>query len=58
MVDLKFQEKFTNPVSLAKIKETSSLDGMLLIKKGMRLSVQPVEKKEYSIICKMGREGC
>ena len=58
MVDLKFKEKFTNPVSLAKIKETSSLGGMLLIKKGMRLSVQPVEKKEYSLICKMGREGC
>jgi predicted RNA-binding protein with PUA-like domain len=55
MVDVKFCEKFTSPVSLRQIKGTPELSGMKLVQKGMRLSVQPVEKDEYDLIVKLGR---
>lgn len=55
-VQVKFKKKFKNYVSLSEIREEKSLAKMLLIKKGMRLSIQPVTAKEYQKICKMGGE--
>ena len=54
MVDVEFVEKFDNVVSLDELKENPDLEGMLVIKRGMRLSVQPVEKKHFDIVCSMG----
>ena len=58
MVDLAFKEKFTRTISLAEIKKNVFLHGMLLVKKGMRLSVQPVTEEEFEYICKLGRDKC
>ena len=55
MVDIKPLEKFSNLVSLQEIRNNPLLEGMLLLKRGMRLSVQPVTKEEFNIICGMGR---
>ena len=55
MVDIKPLEKFSNHVSLQEIRNNPLLEGMLLLKRGMRLSVQPVTKEEFNIICGMGR---
>ena len=55
MVDIKFLEKFKIFVPLEALKATSSLRGMLVIRRGMRLSVQPVEKSHFEIVCRMGR---
>ena len=55
MVDIKLTEKFKNPVTLKAIKESSKLKDFRLIQRGNRLSVFPVNKKEWDEILKMGR---
>lgn len=56
MVDVEFVEKFPTFVTLDELKEAKALQGMLLTSgKAMRLSVQPVEKKHFDAIRKMGR---
>ena len=54
MVDIKFVKKFKNPVSLTDIKANPKLQKMRLVQRGNRLSVMPVEKKEWDEILKMG----
>ena len=41
-------------VSLADIKANPALEGMPLVQRGQRLSVQPVSKEQYEEICRMG----
>lgn len=53
MVDLSFEQKFSNYVPLDAIK-TDAFDGLLVIKRGQRLSVMPVEKKHFDMIVKLG----
>ena len=54
-VEVAFKEIFPNYVSLPVIKESKALNEMLVAQKGQRLSIQPVEKKHFDKICKMGR---
>lgn len=54
MVDVAFVQKFKNFVSLEELKANPLLKGMLVIKRGMRLSVQPVEAKHFEIVRRMG----
>ncbi len=56
MVDIKGEQEFPNPVALSQIKSTLSLKDMVLVNNS-RLSVQPVTKKEWDIILKMGMNG-
>jgi len=51
--DLKFKKEFKEVVPLAELREKKSLSDMVLLKKGSRLSVQPVTKKQFDIILKM-----
>jgi predicted RNA-binding protein with PUA-like domain len=54
MVEVAFVEKFPELVSLDALKAAEGvLDGMLVIKRGQRLSVQPVEKKHFARVLKM-----
>ena len=53
MVDFKAVKPLKKPVTLAEIKTLKSLADMALLKQ-MRLSVSPVRKKEWDIICKKG----
>ena len=55
MVDVRFVEKFPAIVSLAELKATQGLETMVVTQKGSRLSVQPVTRKEYEIVLKLGR---
>jgi predicted RNA-binding protein with PUA-like domain len=57
LVDLRFVEKFPRIVPLATLKETRGLEEMVVTQKGSRLSVQPVTKKEFDIVVKLGRRG-
>ncbi len=50
-IDLKFKEKFTNPMTLSELKNDPYFSDMLVTKRGMRLSVQPVEAKHFKRIC-------
>ena len=54
-VDIKFVEKFPAIVPLETLKKTSGLEDMMVIRKGARLSVQPVAKREFDIVVKLGR---
>ncbi|MCB0370008.1 MAG: EVE domain-containing protein, partial [Bdellovibrionales bacterium] len=49
-VEVKFKEKFSRLMSLDELKEHSALKDMLVLKKGQRLSIQPVTKKEFEWI--------
>ena len=42
------------PVNLANIRSNLEFEGMPLIRKGQRLSVQPVSAEHFLIICEMG----
>ena len=57
MVDVRFAETFPDIVPLAVLKETPGLKDMMVTQKGSRLSVQPVTKKEFDIVVKLGRKG-
>lgn len=52
-VDLKYHKSFKNTVNLNLIKSMPELSDMILVKNS-RLSVQPVTKHQWDIICKIG----
>jgi predicted RNA-binding protein with PUA-like domain len=54
-VDIRFIERFGDVVTLAELKETPGLEDMMVTRRGMRLSVQPVSKAEFEIVRKLGR---
>ncbi len=54
MVDIKLTKKFKTQVTLTEIKENSKLKEMKLVQRGNRLSVMPVNKKEFNELLKMG----
>ena len=54
VVDISARERFAHPVTLATIKDTPTLAGMMLVRQGARLSVQPVTEEEWGIIREMG----
>ncbi len=57
MVDIAFVEKFPAIVSLDTLKATRGLEEMGVIRKGNRLSIQPVTAREFDIVVKLGRSG-
>lgn len=50
LVDIAFVKKAKNILPLDEIKSDPKLSGMLVAKRGMRLSIQPVEKKHFEYI--------
>jgi predicted RNA-binding protein with PUA-like domain len=54
LVDFEFVAKFPVPVTLGRMKEDAALDGMLVLQKGTRLSITPVEPKHFKRLCKLG----
>ena len=55
MVDVEFLEKFPRFVPLAELQKNKKLQGMLVLKKGMRLSVQPVDRLHFNEVQKLGK---
>lgn len=53
MVDLAFVEKFPKVVGLDTLRREARLKDMLVLKKGQRLSVQPVSKEHFEVVLKM-----
>jgi predicted RNA-binding protein with PUA-like domain len=54
MVEVEFVERFETVLSLADLKAAADqLEGMRVIKKGERLSIQPVEKGHFKKVLKM-----
>ncbi|MEP7272181.1 MAG: EVE domain-containing protein [Acidobacteriota bacterium] len=55
MVDIRFKRKFRRRLSLPELREQPGLLRMELLRKGSRLSVQPVLADEWKIILKLAR---
>src|SRR5688500_7086268 len=54
-VDVAFVEKLPRFVPLDELKSDPKCEGMLVIKRGMRLSVQPVERRHFVHLLKRAR---
>lgn len=50
-----FVEKFRQLLPLDEVRKQKALAKMLLLKRGQRLSIQPVTEKEFAWICKMAK---
>ena len=50
MVDIQFEYEFPRPLILKEVRTIHGLENMLLLRKGMRLSIQPVTEDEFRII--------
>lgn len=53
MVDVRAVAAFPRLVTLAELKGVKGLEKMALVQKGSRLSVQPVTRKEWEIVCRI-----
>ena len=54
-VTVTYVDTFEKPVTMEDMKKIEALNKMKLFQKGSRLSIMPVTKKEYEIICKMSK---
>jgi len=50
LVDVEFVRKFSRPLTLKALRAESGLDGMILLRRGNRLSVMPVEKQHWNLL--------
>ena len=53
-VQVQYEKKFKNFISLEDLKNVKDLENMMVLKKGQRLSIQPVTEQEFLLIKKMG----
>lgn len=54
--DISFIKRFAKPVTLSAIKAHPGLTDMLLVQKGSRLSIQPVDEVHWQLIHQMAGE--
>jgi predicted RNA-binding protein with PUA-like domain len=55
MVEVEYVEALAHPVTLARMRAEPRLVGMQLLKKGSRLSVQPLMPHEWKIVLELSR---
>lgn len=56
MVDIKYIRAFPKPLTLEDMRKDPQLKGMVLLKKGSRLSVQPVTSAEWQHILRLAKK--
>jgi predicted RNA-binding protein with PUA-like domain len=56
MVDFQLEKTFAPPLTLAELRKVPALKKMELLRKGSRLSVQPVRKEEFEAILKLANK--
>jgi predicted RNA-binding protein with PUA-like domain len=54
-VDIRLERAFDQPLPLAALRDVAALKSMELLRKGSRLSVQPVRKAEFEAIVKLAK---
>ncbi len=55
MVDIRFCKKFAEPLPLERLRKEATLQQMELLRKGSRLSVQPVREGEWKHILQLAK---
>jgi predicted RNA-binding protein with PUA-like domain len=53
MVDVKFDREFPRLITLDELRSAPGLEDMMVVKRGMRLSIQPVKPEEFEIVLKL-----
>ena len=53
LVDVEFVRKTERTITLAEIKATNGLDGLLLTRKGNRLSIMPISARHWNKILRL-----
>jgi predicted RNA-binding protein with PUA-like domain len=53
-VRVKFKQTFARQIALPELRDRKELQNMMLLKKGSRLSIQPVTEKEFKLVSKLG----
>jgi predicted RNA-binding protein with PUA-like domain len=56
MVDIKLEQIFKQPIPLDDLRGVAALKEMELLRKGSRLSVQPVRKAEFDAVLKIAKK--
>ena len=56
MVDIKLEQIFDEPLSLDDLRGVAALKDMEVLRKGSRLSVQPVRKSEFDAVLTLARK--
>jgi predicted RNA-binding protein with PUA-like domain len=54
LVDVNWEADLPDFVPLTALKDEPRLVDLLVLRRGNRLSITPVEKKDFDLICKMG----
>ncbi len=54
MVDLQADKKFSDTVTVDEMRAVPELKEMMVLKRGMRFSIQPVTQTEFDTVSKMG----
>jgi predicted RNA-binding protein with PUA-like domain len=54
-VDVRLEAEFGVPIPLSELRKIPELGNMMLLRKGARLSIQPVSAEEFGIIVSRGR---
>ena len=55
MVKLKFVEKFPQVLPRSVMQQTKGLEKMMVVRRAVRVSIQPVTKEEFDIVVKLAR---
>lgn len=55
LVDVRATARFAEPVTRPRLAAERDLEGIMVLQKGARLSVQPVSAEHFKIICKLGK---
>lgn len=56
MVDVRYRRKFRRTVALRELKEHPRLSGMMVCRKGSRLSIMPVTEEEWNLVLELANE--
>jgi predicted RNA-binding protein with PUA-like domain len=54
MVDVTYVEKFKSFLTLNELRQHPEISEMLILKKGNRLSITPLQKKHFDYLCRIG----
>jgi hypothetical protein len=55
MVDVRLETIFAEPLPLDRLRTVRGLEGMELLRRGSRLSVQPVTPGEFAIVLRLAK---
>lgn len=56
LVEVEFVDKFRHYVTLKELKAEPGLKDMVILRKGNRLSITPVTRKEFELICQLAQQ--